>query len=122
MALIRHGERADRVWPLKVQFDNEFDPPLTELGIKQAQGTGKYLANYLKKNGLSFDKVMVESSPFVRTLMTAGQIAPYLGVSEIQVNYQLSEALDTDCFNSDPMPHLDLVKSGFDFSKLSGHV
>ena len=66
IAVIRHGERADRVPGAKVE--NKEDPLLTEQGIKQADMTGKYLKKYFKDNNLNFSKVIIETSPFIRTM------------------------------------------------------
>ena len=43
-AIIRHGERADKV-PNMV-YKNHVDPPLTPMGMKQAETTGAYLKDY----------------------------------------------------------------------------
>jgi len=41
MALVRHGERADKVgWLRNNNITNKYDPPLTEKGIIQAKETG----------------------------------------------------------------------------------
>ena len=34
MALIRHGERADFVETIKIEYDCPHDPPLTPLGVQ----------------------------------------------------------------------------------------
>jgi broad specificity phosphatase PhoE len=54
---------------------NKVDPPLTPNGIRQAEQTGRYLKEYFEEEGLAFDKIIIESSPFLRTMMTASQIA-----------------------------------------------
>jgi len=39
-AVIRHGERADKIPGLK--YRNHVDPPLTQMGLLQAEFTGRY--------------------------------------------------------------------------------
>lgn len=82
---MRHGERADfffrKVKPEEHQnhpnappYKNSIshDPPLTANGLKQAYSTGLYLKERLtyveEIFKLKFDEVIIESSPWVRTL------------------------------------------------------
>ena len=101
---------------------NSDDAALTPQGIIQARETGKHLRDFFSMNGLSFDKVMVESSPFVRTLMTAGQIASQLKVPEVQVNYELTEGMldgpEYWDFTENPMPIIEWTKAECDAGKL----
>ena len=69
IAVIRHGERGDSVPGFKVE--NKDDPLLTPKGMKQAFATGVYLKKYFKDNNLLFDKIIIESSPFIRCMMTS---------------------------------------------------
>ena len=64
--VLRHGERADHVASRHhpKNFDNDADPPLTDVGLKQASATGEFLCQNVK----DYDEVVVESSPFVRCL------------------------------------------------------
>ncbi len=88
--LVRHGERADLAPPHR-QFDYEInsDPPLTSHGILQAQETGEFLKEYIDKN--EFDEIVVESSPFIRTMQTASQIAKAIGIPKIKINYHFTD-------------------------------
>ena len=115
-AVIRHGERGDRVPNFKVY--NDVDPPLTKGGMQQAKLTGMYLNQYFTKNGLKFDKVIIEVSPFLRTMMTAGEIAAEFGVKDIRVNYQACEALHNHIYDEDPMSSIEFEKAGKDFDKM----
>lgn len=124
-AIVRHGERGNAV-PGFV-FKNKYDPPLTPLGIQQATATGKYLKEYFEQKGWSFDKIVIESSPFLRSMQTAAWVAHELNVEEIAINYQISENItttDEGCkaldwhFTENPMPHLEYIKSNCDFSQM----
>ena len=75
---VRHGERADHAKHLKIEYPVKYDPPLTPLGVQQASETGKFFVEYLKTH--KFDQVVIESSPFIRTMMTASAIARELGI------------------------------------------
>ena len=96
-AVIRHAERGDMVSNYKF-VDNEHDPPITPRGILQAKATGNFLNQYFKNNGYKFDKMIIECSPFLRCLMTAGQIAPildtgYTAGKKIIINYRAGDNL-----------------------------
>lgn len=77
--LIRHGQKEPHAG----------DPGLTNIGIKQAQQTGKYLSQ--------FPITKIVSSPFKRTVETAEQIAHVLNLE-----YTLHEALVERMNWSDP--------------------
>ena len=70
VAVIRHGERMDMVE--NMPFKNKCDPPLSPLGVEQAAVTGRFLKKYFSDNGFHFDKIIVETSPFIRCMMTSG--------------------------------------------------
>lgn len=90
--LVRHGERADDLsLEEKIEFECNWDPPLTNFGKEQAAETGKHLRNFLQEN--NFELVVIESSPFLRSMQTAAGIAQSLGVKSIKVNYVYSEWL-----------------------------
>ena len=70
-ALIRHGERADKIdsqrrAELGIEVDDMNDPPLTPLGIEQAKDQALYLKEYLEAN--EYTEVVIETSPFLRTM------------------------------------------------------
>lgn len=70
--LARHGQRLDTVqkhW--FTSYDNEYDPPLSELGLQQARLLGQ---------GLVTEPIdVIISSPYLRALQTAEAIATVLG-------------------------------------------
>lgn len=87
----RHGERADFEGKLgKYSWE---DPELTDRGIDQANNVGKQLQEFIINNGI--DQVVIESSPFLRTLETScsllSQINSELHHNKIYVNNSLSE-------------------------------
>ncbi len=61
--LVRHGQKESHAG----------DPGLTQIGIRQAQQTGKYLSQ--------FPITKIVSSPFKRTIRTAEEIAQKIGLS-----------------------------------------
>ena len=78
--MIRHGERADKVdhQKLGIKVEEQLDPPLTPQGIRQAEETGHFLNSFLAKN--KYTDVVIESSPFLRTLQTASVTASILKI------------------------------------------
>ena len=67
-ALIRHGERGDKVDPdvVGIKILVKTDPPLTPVGIKQAQETARFLKNYMKE--MKIESVVIRSSPYLRVM------------------------------------------------------
>lgn len=65
------------------------DPPLTPLGIEQAKDQALYLKEYLKAN--EYTDVVIESSPFLRTMQTAAVVAKELNVPRIKLNCLLAK-------------------------------
>lgn len=109
-AIIRHGQVNDLVEehnkPKKIPSDpDEYDPPLTALGIKQAQQTGQFLQEYFKNHNFRFHKVIIECSPFLRCMMTAGHIASAFNIGEVEINYRAADCLH-DMYGDNPIPHL----------------
>ena len=81
-AFIRHGERADQTsnddsknFVVQSEQTNPIDPPLTITGIKQAQATGHFLGKYFTDYAMKFDTLVIQTSPFLRCIMTAAEIA-----------------------------------------------
>lgn len=107
-AVIRHGERADQV---NEQHDvsNKVDPPLTEKGLDQAQQAGESLKVWFEENDMKFDKVIISSSPFIRCMMTASQIAKALGVTRVEICAYASEANHPRLFKKDSHPLLEFT-------------
>ncbi|TPX69343.1 hypothetical protein SpCBS45565_g02587 [Spizellomyces sp. 'palustris'] len=109
--VVRHGERIDQIDPSWVNTAPEpHDPPLTKLGVAQAQRTGEYIAEDRQRNGYN-TALTVLSSPFYRTLQTAEGIihgvTKQSGLAERPALYlypPLSEWLAIDYF-PEPLPH-----------------
>ncbi len=90
--LVRHG---------KFRLDGGDDPPLDEIGEKQAELTGKRLSNTPEipslegSNLMGFDEIYV--SPLLRALQTAEIICSILG-KQFKVWYLLAEKTDYTYF------------------------
>ena len=111
MCFIRHGERCDNSDDIDElnRVDNEYDPPLTKLGISQAHVCGQYLRKYLERGG--YDRMVIEASPFLRCMETAAAIAKELGLPEVDVNYRCAEWLKLKFFpHGTPVPDLEINK------------
>lgn len=80
---------------MKYKVSNRVDPPLSNKGLEQAKATGEFLITYLLGNGYEFDEVIVECSPFMSCMMTAGQIASCFGWDKVTINYRACEVLKT---------------------------
>ena len=85
--LIRHGERGDHQ-SLFIGNDFKFslDPELTQKGIDDARITGEYLKKeYIDKK--KFQTIKIFSSPFIRCMQTAGQIAKAIDIDCVNILY-----------------------------------
>ncbi|MBJ7900316.1 MAG: histidine phosphatase family protein [Cyanobacteria bacterium RI_101] len=92
--LLRHGHRqdfADPDWFLSAP--RRYDPPLSDLGLKQAQE----LAAYFQSETVDH----LFCSPFLRTLQTAAPIAEGLGL-KIKVEAGWGEWLNPDWMSEAP--------------------
>lgn len=115
LIFIRHGERADQVKvapqptsenaTLASIYESKtpHDPNLTRVGLQQASEAGKHFKKRIQEvqneNKITFDEIRVESSPFLRCLQTAANIAKELQIGSIKVNYRVCETLwDTEEF------------------------
>ena len=58
-------------------IEREYDPPLTPLGVQQAIETAQFMQKYLEEN--EYTEVIIESSPFLRSMQTAAELANVLG-------------------------------------------
>ena len=76
--IMRHGERIDCVDAKSSQKLPEYDPELTDKGIKQAKDIGKQIEKSLKKE---INTINLYSSPFTRTLMTGLNIVKDLNLN-----------------------------------------
>ncbi|ORX84261.1 phosphoglycerate mutase-like protein [Basidiobolus meristosporus CBS 931.73] len=100
---VRHGERTDFVDPnWRYTTTTPYDPPLTELGAKQATKTGYYLRDLAQENFDSFvrphskTRYLLYASPFLRCIQTAEGIIRGIGTSrysEIVGGIRLEPAL-----------------------------
>ena len=78
--------------------------------------TGIWLKKYLQDNG--YKKIILRCSPFIRTLQTASQIAKSFDIQDIQIDYQLHEALYRKLF-SEGNPESSLIIRNNDPKKVS---
>lgn len=101
---IRHGERADLAPEKGVEYDIKADPPLTPLGVTQAEETGRYLKEYIARG--NFDEVHIECSGFIRTIQTATLIAKHAGLNKPKIQYKYAEWLIPSVYETNPMPEL----------------
>lgn len=93
IGVIRHAEKANLHEVNNPRWIVDKDPPLSTRGDKQAAFTGQYLKNYFQQHNMKFDKIVIESSPFIRCIQTANETAVALGVDEVTINYVMSEHL-----------------------------
>ena len=104
--IMRHGERIDCVASkLNTQLLSEYDPELTEKGVKQAKDIAKQLKKSLKKD---INTINLYSSPFTRTLMTGLNIVKNLNLknNNIFVVNDLFEIASENNFKYFPLNHL----------------
>ena len=94
-------------------YRNPADPPLSELGIKQAIDTGNYLKNNFDVN--KYSQIVIESSPYLSAMMTAAQIASILGVENVCINYKASEII---IGKRNGLANTEFLQFGCDFSKM----
>ena len=95
--IARHGNRLDFVTPQWFETaERRYDPPLSEDGIIQAQELGQRL----KREEISH----IFSSPFLRTIQTANQVAEILDLP-IKLEAGLSEWLNPYWMTERPEIH-----------------
>ena len=95
--IARHGNRLDFVNPEWFNTARRrYDPPLSEDGFIQAQELGQRLQNQ--------DISHIISSPFLRTIQTANEVAQVLDLP-IKLEAGLSEWLNPDWMDSHPEIH-----------------
>ena len=107
---VRHGERADRAPQLKMEYPEKQDPPLTPLGVQQAEETGRFFKEYMEKHPY-LDRVKLETSPFMRTMQTAAGIARVLGTPKLELNYTYCEWMSSKLFDEEQLHSLILSKA-----------
>lgn len=88
--IILHGESGaeGNFW---FKYENRLDAPLTPKGIEEAERTGEALKRYFKEQNDKWDKIIIECSPFLATMMSAGRIASSLGVKDIVISYRAAD-------------------------------
>ena len=111
IAIVRHGAREDDGSPNEDRKSNiKQDPALSSLGEMQARATGQYfLKKYLcnPTSGSNQNNVRIISSPFLRTLQTAVNIAWEVNCERIEVWDPICEQLGVDTFDAYPLPRLN---------------
>ncbi|CDW81206.1 UNKNOWN [Stylonychia lemnae] len=108
VALVRHGQRADYAIDESIVYDISHDPPLTREGMWQAKLTGEALKKQFLEGG--FEKVIIESSPFLRCIMTAAQICKEFQIDQFDINYIFSEKLTPNIYTYNPIDDLCIKK------------
>ena len=109
VCFIRHGERCDNSDDPNEQarIELQHDPPLTHTGEAEATATGDHLRQLLADQ--NYEMVIIETSPWLRTMQTAAAIAKQIGLPEVRVNYRYCEWLKHTFFeNGNPIGSLYL--------------
>jgi broad specificity phosphatase PhoE len=79
----------------KRHSENPYDPPITKFGYQSAMKVGNIILSQYKKSGMN--KILLYSSPFSRSVMTAGAIQDYLKKNHhnipIRIEYGLTESI-----------------------------
>ena len=96
--VVRHGQRADNLPLTYPKYIGHHDAMLTKEGHKQAAETGLFLKQTLNGikaiHGKEWDKVILQSSPFIRTMSTASEISKEMERTEpFELNYDYVEYL-----------------------------
>eukprot|EP00347_Sterkiella_histriomuscorum_P017295 403349935 len=104
--MIRHGQRADLHPEKEIVYDVPHDPPLTDEGFQQARETGEFLKEYIKRH--QFDDIILETSPFLRTMQTAHEIAKILQLKHLTIDYLYREWLDGTFFRHNPLEDINI--------------
>ena len=104
--IMRHGERIDCIDSQKNnQLLSEYDPELTEKGIRQAKDIGNQIKKSIKKE---INTINVYSSPFTRTLMTGLNLVKKLNLKKnnIFITNSLFEIASENNFKYFPLNSL----------------
>ncbi|CAD8054258.1 unnamed protein product [Paramecium primaurelia] len=107
IVLVRHGERADHCEIECQKILNQHDPHLTPKGCEQAQQAGKLILEEIEEYRL----INIQSSPFLRCIMTAKNIAHQIKQEEVSINTEICETLYPYFFSSNPLPRLVVNKN-----------
>ena len=62
------------------------------------------MKKYIAEN--KFEEVVLECSPFIRTIQTAAIIAKVINHKHIRVQYKYTECLHPAFYEENPVPHL----------------
>ena len=84
MCIIRHGERIDKVDKTWKKFsERPYDPPLAETSLPKLQSQSLQTYNFTR----------IITSPLLRCLETASVLSEQLNITQIEVNYGLTEVM-----------------------------
>ena len=89
--LIRHGESIANVGDNYVERLPDHLVSLTENGINQARESGKWLAEYCKKNNIDLTNARIWRSPFLRTRQTCDAFNESLNITDVREDITLIE-------------------------------
>ena len=68
--------------------------------MQQAEETGRFFKDYLESHPY-LEKVVIETSPFMRTMQTAAGIARVLGMPKVKINYTYCEWMSGKVFDDE---------------------
>lgn len=88
--LIRHGQSTNNIEP---NFEKHvFDPPLTDLGVRQSQAVGKHLKNGSDNGALRYGYQIqqLNVSPQLRALQTTAEVLKFVKLRP-EINVRLHE-------------------------------
>ena len=112
-AFVRHSERSDQVLTENLQNEEKVDPQITSNGIRMAQETGEFIKKQMEEKNI--EKIKIYSSPFLRSMQTAAQVAKVLGIETIEIEYMVSEVLYTYLFEESPFSKLLINTKSHDY-------
>lgn len=89
------------------------DPVITDVGVDHAYQVGHHLVAYKLQlehqlnDGLPFEEVVIESSPYLRTMMTCAMVCKAFKEPVFRLNYEFGEFLEPSMrLKEDPIPNL----------------